>query len=143
MDQKWDHSVSSLPASLHIRILNVHIPFDIRPNKQIWKSSASGELSLKAAYDFKRNPSSLKTWSVFAWSKFVPPSKSIMVWRLLLHKLSTNERLKRRNSSMPSMCGLCRREEETDLHPFFGCQYATSLWSWLRSTFNIHFDIKD
>lgn len=48
-------SSTNIPFSIQMCISNCHIPFDIRPDKRCWNHSSNGDLSLKSAYEFKRN----------------------------------------------------------------------------------------
>ncbi|KAI5401300.1 hypothetical protein KIW84_065953 [Lathyrus oleraceus] len=45
-------------------------------------------------------------WWRWVGAKYIPPSKSFTVWRLLLSKLSTDDLLKRRNFVFPLRCNL-------------------------------------
>ncbi|XP_058725545.1 uncharacterized protein LOC131596826 [Vicia villosa] len=114
-------------------ILHCHIPFNLRPDKRIWKGSVSGELTLKEDYEFKRACGVRADWWRWIWSKYIPPSKSFLVWRLLLRKLASDDQLKKRNFLFPSMCSLCFKAEETISDLFFYCDYAWKLWDWLAN----------
>ncbi|CAI8599888.1 unnamed protein product [Vicia faba] len=131
----WDLSSCPVLDSVKVRIINMHIPFDIRPDKRIWKHDSSSELTLKLAYYFKRATGVPVEWRQFIWSKHIPPSKSFIAWRLLLRKFPSDEQLKILNFSLPSKCSLCGNAGESDHHLFFYCSYAASLWSWLLVAF--------
>ncbi|XP_058784636.1 uncharacterized protein LOC131659466 [Vicia villosa] len=137
----WNLSSCSVPDSIKVRILNTHIPFDIRPDKRMWKHDSSGVLSLKLAYSFKRSAAIFVDWHQFIWSKNIPPSKSFLSWRLLLQKLPTDEQLKFRDFSLPSKCNLCGTDNESDHHLFFECRHAATLWFWLLSMMQINSSI--
>ncbi|PNX60119.1 GDSL esterase/lipase [Trifolium pratense] len=48
----------------------------------VWNSSKSGNLSLKEAYEFKSATSVQVHWASNIWSNDMPPSKSLVAWRL-------------------------------------------------------------
>lgn len=75
-------------------------------------------------------------WAQIIWSKDIPPSKSILVWRMMLDKLPTDEVLASRGCHLPSICSLCYVQEESIFHLFFQCQYAVHIWSWFASCLN-------
>lgn len=110
----WNLSSRPVSDSIKVRILNTHIPFDIRPDKPIWKHDSSGVLTLKLAYSFKRSVGVTVNWHQFLWSQYIPPSKYFISWRLLLRKLPTDEQLKLRNFSMPSKFSLCGTADESN-----------------------------
>lgn len=95
IDHKWNFLSSNhnIPDSLQVKICNFHIPINLRPDKRIQRHSPLGELTLKYAYDFKRNLCVYKDWWRCIWSKTIMPLKSFLVWRWLLIKLSTNDQL--------------------------------------------------
>ena len=98
--------------NLRFLVSQVVIPHSSKPDKLIWKHNTNSDLSLKDAYDFERHhPSSLQ-WAKTIWSKDFPPSKSLLVWRLMLNKLLTDENFTARGCHLPSMCSLCGNHEE-------------------------------
>lgn len=52
-------------------------------------------------------------------------------------KLPTDENLRLRGCSFPSMCSLCCRNSESSIHLFFQCPFASILWAWLSRTINM------
>lgn len=102
----------------------------------VWKHTTTGELTLKDAYAFKKHASPKITWAKHIWFKDIPPSKSLLVWRMMLNKLPTDDNLASRGCQLPSMCSLCMNQVETSFHLFFDCSYALILWNWLSSTLN-------
>ncbi|GAU26607.1 hypothetical protein TSUD_102140 [Trifolium subterraneum] len=73
--------------------------------------------------------------------KSVIYARSLMVWRLLHHKLPTDDKLMMRGCLMPSVCNLCFCCSETIEHLFFYCPFALSIWNWFSSLINLHFTI--
>lgn len=82
----------------------VTIPTQSCRDKLIWKHNTNGELALKDAYNFKITNFPKVRWAKVIWSPDFPPSKSIMVWRLMLDKLPTDDNLVSRGCHFPSMC---------------------------------------
>jgi hypothetical protein len=112
---------------------NISIPLIEKDDHLIWKHSPSGSLSLKDAYNFERPPDHLCNWTKLIWNTAIPPSKSLLLWRLFHNKLPTDENLTLRGCNLPSICSLCLNQVESSLHLFLHCPFALSLWNWLGS----------
>ncbi|XP_058776615.1 uncharacterized protein LOC131650935 [Vicia villosa] len=54
----------------------------------------------------------------------------MIVWRYIHNKLPTNDNLKIRGLSFPSLCSLCLSHCENSTHLFFECKFAKNIWSW-------------
>ena len=111
----------------------VTIPREESDDRLIWKHNSNGELSLKDSYEFKRQVANKVQWAAYIWSKDIPPSKSLLVWRLLNDKIPTDEKLAVRGLHFPSMCSLCFKHTESTFHLFFECEFAFKMWCWLTS----------
>ncbi|GAU31744.1 hypothetical protein TSUD_146310 [Trifolium subterraneum] len=107
------------------------------PDKLIWKHNSCGVMSMKDAYKFKRSKTGLKSWAKLIWCNEIPPSQSLLVWRLMLDKIPTDEKLMTRGCNLPSMCSLCCTTAESTFHLFFSCQFAFNLWCWLATILNL------
>ncbi|KAK2424264.1 hypothetical protein QL285_034644 [Trifolium repens] len=116
---------------------NVIIPFEQFPDKLLWKLTDSGDLELKQAYSFKLQQYQDLHWAKLIWNPDIPPSKSLMVWRLMHQKMPTDENLLTRGCALPSMCSLCSCQVESSFHIFFECPYAIKLWSWFAGCLNV------
>lgn len=79
---------------------------------------------MKDAYAFKKHVFPKILWAKHIWSKDIPPSKSLFVWRLMLNKLPKDDNLDSRGCQIPSMCSMCMNQVETSFHLFFDCPYA-------------------
>lgn len=64
-------------------------------------------ISVKDAFLFKRHQSPELDWANCIWSADIPPSQSLISWRLMHDKLPTDEKLMERGCCIPSMCSLC------------------------------------
>ncbi|KAK2429733.1 hypothetical protein QL285_028147 [Trifolium repens] len=113
------------------------IPLEQNNDSLIWKHTDSGSLEMKEAYNFKMPPLQDLYWTKFVWSPDIPPSKSLMAWRLMHDKMPTDENLILRGCIITSMCNLCHKHVETTFHMFFQCEFAVKLWSWLAGCLNL------
>jgi len=104
-----------------------------------YKSIDDGELNLKQAYQFKLQSHPELSWAKTIWNSDIPPSKSLMVWRLTQNKIPTYENLMERGFQIPSVCNLCHNSIETSFHLFFSCCFAVKLWYWIASSLNTYF----
>jgi hypothetical protein len=138
------HGQWNLPPQLSLMfnnlssiVFSVTIPLDQSSNKLLWKHTDTGDLELKQAYSFKMQQSQDLLWAKLIWNPAIPPSKSLMVWRLMHQKMPTDENLMVRGCAIPSMCNLCNCHVETSFHIFFECSFAIKLWSWLAGCLNM------
>jgi hypothetical protein len=115
----------------------VTIPLVQSQDKLLWKHNDSGDLELKQAYTFKLQQYQDLHWAKLIWNPAIPPSKSLMVWRLMHEKMPTDENLMIRGCAIPSMCNLCNCHVESSFHIFFQCKFAIKLWSWLAGCLNL------
>jgi ribonuclease HI len=134
----------NIPSQLQLEFSNLlslvnqaTIPLEQCQDSLLWKHTDSGCLELKEAYSFKMPPLQDLFWARCVWSPDIPPSKSLMVWRLMHNKMPTDENLIFRGCVLTSMCNLCNKHAETTFHIFFGCDFAIKLWSWLAGCLNI------
>ncbi|GAU51888.1 hypothetical protein TSUD_416730 [Trifolium subterraneum] len=133
------HSLSStaFPNLSSIITSQATIPMDPSRDSLLWKHTNSGDLQLKDAYLFKMQQFQDLNWAKYIWSCDIPPSKSMLVWRLMHGKVPTDENLMIRGCLIPSMCNLCNRHVESSFHIFFECDYAIKLWSWFAGCVNL------
>jgi hypothetical protein len=133
--------LSTIYPNLISIVSQVSIPSFPANDKILWKHTDDGELQLKEAYQFKLTQHQELVWAKAIWNIDIPPSKSLLVWRIMHGKVPTDENLMSRGCFIPSMCNLCNSHVETSFHIFFECSYAIKLWSWLAGCINqvIHF----
>ncbi|GAU17935.1 hypothetical protein TSUD_330600 [Trifolium subterraneum] len=84
----------------------VTIPLDQSEDRLIWKHTDSGDLLLKDAYHFKLQHFQELHWTKIIWNQDIPPSKSLLVWRIMHNRIPTDENLFIRGCYMPSMCSI-------------------------------------
>lgn len=111
-------SATNILLLLQVRILNYHIPLVSHSDKICWDNSPNGDFSLKLAYDFNRIRGVPQVRWKLIWNKYISPSISFMVWRLLHHKLPTDDHWKIRGFFFSSRCSLYGLEVESK-HCFF------------------------
>ena len=62
----------------------------------IWRHSVSGSVTCADSYTSLAGVTSKERWGSKFWASFIPPSRSLVFWRLLQNKLSTEKNLIRR-----------------------------------------------
>jgi hypothetical protein len=94
------HGQWNLPPQLSLMFNNlssivssVTIPLDQSSDKFLWKHTDTSDLELKQAYCFKMQQFQDLLWAKLIWNPTIPPSKSLMVWRLMHRKMPTDENL--------------------------------------------------
>jgi hypothetical protein len=122
--------------NLYSIISQITIPLVAAKDKLLWKLTDDGDLCLKEAYLFKIQQIHDLPWAKCIWSPDIPPSKSLLAWRLMHSKVPTDENLMARGCLIPSMCNLCNKHTETSFHIFFECPFAVRLWSWFAGCLN-------
>jgi ribonuclease HI len=123
--------LSQLFPDLNCIVQQESIPLEPSVDTLIWCNSDDGSLTLKQAYLSKVHSWQDLTWAKCIWSADIPPSKSLLVWRLMHEKMPTDDNLRLRGCYFPSICSLCHNQEESSFHLFFNCEFAIKLWSWL------------
>ncbi|PNY17703.1 ribonuclease H [Trifolium pratense] len=113
----------NLPIDLELAFPNlrqivqkVTILIEDKMDKLLWKESTSGELSLKDAFLFKAPVGNNLGWAKSIWSKDIPHSKSLFVWRLMHDKIATDDKMTEKGFNLPSMCTLCSSYAESIPH---------------------------
>ncbi|KAK2388551.1 hypothetical protein QL285_062226 [Trifolium repens] len=123
--------LSNLFPSLSDILAKVTLPLEDSQDLLLWKHTDDGDLQLRDAYLFKSHAVQDLPWATLIWSNDIPPSRSLLVWRLMHGKVPTDENLQTRGCNGPSMCSLCSRAAESSFHLFFECDIAVMLWRWL------------
>ena len=140
---KFPNEILSQFPNLETLAAQINIPNQHNRDTLVWKHTTNGVLSLKDAYKFKKGIFTKVPWAKLIWSADIPPSKSLLVWRLMLDKVPTDDILTIRGCHLPSMCSLCSSCAETSIHLFFECTYALNLWRWLASIINYNFNFQN
>ncbi|XP_058751102.1 uncharacterized protein LOC131624142 [Vicia villosa] len=133
VDKVWHipFNVHAAYPSLRLLVEKVTINDSEVEDSLAWTDAMNGELTLKMAYDCckKQNPKNL---GLYPWDRNVPPSNSMLIWRLDHGKMPTDDNLAARGFKIPSMCSLCSGNAETSSQLFFHCKFVYNIWAWLR-----------
>jgi hypothetical protein len=122
-------------------ISKITIPIEHKQDELVWKHTSSGSLSLKDAYTHQSPVGQHLHCTKIVWNISIPPSRSMLVWRLMHHKIPTDENLMNRGCHLPSMCSICYSCSESSSHIFFHCHFANAMWNWFFSIINIQVSI--
>ncbi|KAK3184210.1 hypothetical protein Dsin_031496 [Dipteronia sinensis] len=105
------------------------------PDSLVWTCSLDGVVSCKSAYDSLSEVRSSVFWGKQIWASFIPPSRSVLIWRLFHGKIPTDIALRARGYISPSRCRFCCAAEEDLKHLFLDCPFFRGLWDVVSSTF--------
>jgi hypothetical protein len=92
---EWTIPVQLLQAFPALLSIVSQITIHVVPSndKIMWQHTDDGDLKLKDAYLFKSQQVQELSWAKAIWSKDIPPSKSMLAWRIMHNKVPTNENL--------------------------------------------------
>lgn len=107
------------------------MPSQVAVDTLVWTVAEDGMLTVKRAYKLILKPHSTVAWSSFPWHNNVPSTHYMTFWRYIHKKMPTDDNLKVRGFSLPSMCSICKASEDCAHHIFFDCTFARNLWHWL------------
>lgn len=68
----------------------------------------------------------------------MPPSKSLLIWRLFHNKVSIDDQLWNLGFIIVSKCSICNGHAEDSDLLFFNCFFACKIWKWLCDIMNLH-----
>ncbi|KAG2307373.1 hypothetical protein Bca52824_027121 [Brassica carinata] len=100
----------------------------------LWRNGADHfvpKFSTKATWNRIRVAAPLVSWSSMIWFREEIPRCSFVTWLAIQGRLPTRDRLLRWGMTVPNTCPLCSSGIESHSHLFFGCSYASGLWSRL------------
>lgn len=69
-----------------------------------------------------------RCWHKKLWKQRFPLKIKCFIWLLFNNKILTWENLQRRGKHGPSICLLCKSEEDSVCHLFFKCNYTLDIW---------------
>ncbi|KAK3199351.1 hypothetical protein Dsin_022766 [Dipteronia sinensis] len=104
----------------------------------VWPHAMEGNVSCKAAYSMMFHDIPQVPWWRDVWSRYIPHSRLILSWRLLLDRLPIEDRLCRSEFQLASRCSVCGASSESMDHLFLKCPLATALWEAVFSAFQRH-----
>lgn len=73
----------------------------------------------------------------------IPPSQSILFWRLTRNRLPIDDVLSKCGVIIPSVWNLCFQNKESIAHLFFSCNYSRQVCKWLSSMLNLFLEIEN
>ncbi|KAI9198283.1 hypothetical protein LWI28_012969 [Acer negundo] len=73
----------------------------------VWANSRDGIVFCKTAYSQFLRDIPQVVWRRDVWSRFIPPSRSALTWRLMLNRLPTKDRLYRSGFQFASHHSIC------------------------------------
>jgi len=96
IDHRWNLPTDFVFQFPHIwnLVQQVTIPEEDIEDELVWLESSNGKLSFKDAYIFIDTPSQCLQWARCVWSPNIPPSKSLLVWRVMNDKVPVDEKLR-------------------------------------------------
>ncbi|KAH6758884.1 hypothetical protein C2S51_019119 [Perilla frutescens var. frutescens] len=115
----------------------IQTPITQGEDERVWKRSVHGAVTTKVAKLCNRSHFPTVGWGTWLWQQAIPVRRSIVCWRAILGRLPTMEKVRRLGSIDPLFCILCRKEEETFDHLFYGCSVVRQVWQWLFHLFQI------
>lgn len=100
MDYNWciPPSVQLIFPHLNQILMQATIPKVRIEDRLVWKDSSTDCLTLKEAYIHKSIPGNNIHWANKTWSPYIPPSKSLLAWRIMHDRMSTDEKLMEKGS---------------------------------------------
>jgi hypothetical protein len=138
---KFPDSVLGLFPNLSNIVSKISIPLDSKEDTLVWKNSTSGALTFKDAFLFHGEIGQNLAWAKLIWCIDIPPSKSLLSWRLVHDKLPTDNILANKGIHLCSMCSLCCHNQESAQHLFFECSYSLNIWSWLSCILQLNLQL--
>ncbi|XP_076885788.1 uncharacterized protein LOC143535410 [Bidens hawaiensis] len=99
-------------------------------DKWIWELDTDDAFSVKGVRSYLDRQELPEGNIPTRWNKFVPRKVNIMIWRLLLDRLSTRFNLSRKGFDIPSiLCPICLNSVEVLDHIFGGCHLTSKIWN--------------
>lgn len=91
------------------------------------KMNRNGELGRKGVGQASRDVNNDPVWRAL-WQLKVPPKLCHFVWKGCRNIIAVITNLQRRGIRLENTCPFCVREEETQVHLFFRCPFASVFW---------------
>ncbi|CAH9053737.1 unnamed protein product [Cuscuta epithymum] len=129
-NRDWDISKleTLLPEEVVEEVRAVPIPTGSDyPDEMYWRSSSTGEFSVKSAYDSLALSQVNEDWS-WLWKIRTSEKVRCFLWLVMKNKLLTNAERGKRHITEDTSCNLCNNEEETVLHILRDCPFAMAVW---------------
>ncbi len=96
-----------------------------------WRWGNRSSFTVSSAYRFLIFDGINDTKITQLWKLRVPLKIKIFLWLGARNRIPLAELLKRRGWIGPTICSLCRQDDESSEHLFFGCNFARGVWAWI------------
>lgn len=103
-------------------------------DKVLWMHHTSGSYNVKSFLNVKLEPlsaeSSNYSYANMVWKSLTPPKSELLLWFLVVGRLSTKDRILRLNirQGIDATCVLCNEGVETINHLFCHCPFTWKVW---------------
>eukprot|EP00253_Pinus_taeda_P015965 PITA_15965 len=138
----WEHNSwkdwKSLSPPTNLRDLWAELKISLSGSAPVNKSTEDrfvwdpnrGKYTVKEGYKLLQNAIVTNNWALHkvVWKSECLPKVKFFNWTLLKCKILMAENLRKRGILGPSICCLCRAEEESSLQLFLECPFALSCW---------------
>jgi len=84
-----------------------------------WILDEFGSFTLKSARTFFLEPGVSYGWGKFIWSSYIPHSKTLVLWKVVHGRLSTDQHIQCKGLDICSMCTLYEKHKEFFQHIYF------------------------
>ena len=135
LDNRWDlgmlHGILG-PLGVPHEIIEAiqEIPIEIGKKDILrWSLTPHGNFSVTSAWDICRTRHPHTPIFGLIWNKYLLPSMSIFLWRLIANRIPVDEKLQWRSISLASKCRCCRNPQtETRQHLFLNGEEVRKIW---------------
>ncbi|CAL1376155.1 unnamed protein product [Linum trigynum] len=100
-----------------------------------WDNRVLPRYSVKLVWKAIRESQEEVDWYKVVWGKPFSPKHSLLLWLVILNRITTKEKLQSWGLTDDSSCGLCPGGIETRDHLFSGCSYGRSVFVAVLSKF--------
>lgn len=129
-----DRVVNILPREICQHIRSLPPPHSNRPRDRVaWRLTKDGEFSTASAYESLIGPFDEQSSSLFKLIWHWPGIERVrvLIWKMALNALGTNNFIFIRGHSPNGLCPLCNQKEETILHMVRDCEVISQIWLFL------------
>ena len=118
-------------------ITSIQLSKRSNPDKQIWRDSSIGLLTVKSAYYYARRVLGKENsllgqmrllWRI-CWTAKTIPRVKYFIWRLVHESIPIGSTLQRRGLGADYRCAVCGQTGETMQHVFLGCNLSRAVWN--------------
>ena len=104
----------------------------MKDGSEVWKIAGS-RYRAATVWGEIRNRKEKVCWHRLVWDPFVVPKHAVIAWLAILNRLPTVDRMRKWGIDKDMLCILCKQEEESRDHLFFGCSFLKVVWKMVLS----------